>query len=124
MRRGTEADSHLLKSICDKLDIACPDPARILSEPRNIVLFDGDNAAMFLWRWVGIYEGHVLYTVRGKEAESLARKMLETMSFAMILAVTPQRHVGLFLRRLGFGFKGMVETIEGQSQMYLLETRR
>ena len=124
MRRGTIADCQLLTTICETLGIPCSDPERVLAEPRNIVLFDGDNCAMFLWRWPGIYEGHVLYTLRGREAETLAKQMLDAMRGAMILAITPQRHVGLFLRRLGFEFRGMVETIEGPSQMYQLETAR
>lgn len=124
MRRANIADRDQFLSIFGQLGIPCPDPDRILAEPRNIVLIEGDNLAMFLWRWPGIYEGHVLYTAKGKDAENLARQMLEAMSGAMILAVTPQRHVGLFLRRLGFKFNGTVETIEGLSQMYQLEARR
>lgn len=124
MRRGGLDDCEQLKAICEGLNIPCPDPERILGEPRNIVLFEDGNCAMFLWRWPAIYEGHCLFTCRGKEAEDLAKRMLAAMSGAMILAVTPQRHVGLFLRRLGFEFRGTVETIEGPSQMYQLETSR
>lgn len=123
MRRAGLDDCDQFKAICDRLEIPS-DPERVLAEPRNIVLIEGENLAMFLWRWPGIYEGHVLYTAKGKEAEALARRMLESMSGAMILAVTPQRHVGLFLRRLGFRFHGTVETIEGLSQMYQLEATR
>lgn len=117
MRLATLADADLVQSICNE------DPHRLLAEPRNILLLEGENLAMFLWRWHGIYEGHVLFKCRGKEAEALARQMLETMSGAMILAVTPQRHVGLFLRRLGFTFKGQIETINGLSQTYQLEAK-
>lgn len=124
MRRASLDDREHLIAICEELKIPCPDPDRVLAEPRNIVLIEGDNLAMFLWRWPGIYEGHVLYTAKGKAAEALALQMLETMSGAMILAVTPQRHVGLFLRRMGFEFHGTVETIEGLSQMYQLEPKR
>lgn len=125
MRRGDASDCQLLKDICESLGIPCPDPERVLAEPRNIVLFEDNNCAMFLWRWTGIYEGHVLYTIKGRAADELARRMLEVMRGAMILAVTPQRHVGLFLRRLGFEFRGEVETIGGEmSQMYQLEPRR
>lgn len=124
MKRGGLEDCKQFEAICAKLEIPCPDPERVLAEPRNIVLIEGDNLAMFLWRWPGIYEGHVLYTARGKKAEILGHQMLEAMRGAMILAVTPERHVGLFLRRLGFKFHGTVETIEGLSQMYQLEASR
>jgi hypothetical protein len=121
LRRASLADTDIVQSIINE------DPYRLLAEPRNILLLEGDNLAMFLWRWHGIYEGHVLFKCRGKEAEGLARQMLEIMSGAMILAVTPEgkrgRAVGLFLRRLGFTFKGTIETIEGLSQTYQLEAR-
>ena len=103
------------------------DPANWLADPRNIILVEGENVALFLWRWIGIYEGHCLFTARGREALDLGAAMLGLMfshGAAMVLAVAsnPRRHVHWFLRQLGFDPKGEIETIEGLSQMFQLES--
>lgn len=99
------------------------DPSHWLAPP-NIVVIDGDNAMVFLWRWIGIYEVHILFTASGAEAIRLCRSMLDSIIEAqMILAVIPKnlRHVILFARRFGFKSRGEIETIEGLCEMYQLE---
>lgn len=137
IRRATLADHEAIKAICNDPLVRARmsdsetiiDPAAWLADPRNVILWDGENVALFLWRWVGIYEGHVLFRSRGRDALELARDMLALMFGAgagMILAVV---HEGLpeaawFLRRLGFGSRGWIETIEGTSEMFQMECAR
>lgn len=128
------ADYDAVKAICNDPAIRARmsdaeteiDPAAWLLEPRNIILIEGDNVALFLWRWVGIYEGHVLFRCRGKEALALGREMLDLMFDAgagMILALANYRlpEAAWFLRRLGFTSRGLVQTVEGPSEMFQLE---
>lgn len=102
------------------------DAARWLADPRNIILMEGDNAALFLWRWVGIYEGHVLFTKRGKLALDLGSYMLGMMfksGAGMILAVISKElpQASWFVRQLGFSRRGEIDTIQGPCEMYQLE---
>lgn len=133
MRRAGVEDTDAIAAICNhprvRSRLSDPytkiDPTRWLEDPRNIILFDGDNCALFLWRWIGIYEGHILFTARGREAFDLAAQMLDAMRGAMILAVIWKelRHAALFVRKLGFAFKGEIVTAEGPSELYQLELR-
>jgi hypothetical protein len=118
VRRADLSNLEQIKELCDG-----EDPTRWLAEPRNVLLLDGPNCLMFLWRWVGIYEVHIQFTAKGREAQRVCRAMLDAMPAALLLAVIPKekRHVGLFARRMGFQFRGEIETIEGLSEMYQLE---
>lgn len=134
MRRATLDDLEHVKSLVNHPKIRRfqsdteteLDPSPWLADPRHVVLVEGDNAMVFAWRWVGIYEVHILFTVSGCAAVNLCREMLGQMFAAgtvMLLAVIPEnlRHVILFARRFGFAFKGRIETIEGICEMYQLE---
>jgi hypothetical protein len=128
MRRALPEDTEQVKAICEQCGMPA-DPERWLAEPRNIILIEDDNVALFLWRWIGIYEAHVLFTARGKVAVEMGNLWLETMfncGAAMILAVVPKgrRRAAWFARRMGFEFKGEIETIEGLSEMYQRESAR
>lgn len=121
LRRASLDDTDLIQQLCDGTD-----PTRWLADPRNILLLDGANCLMFLWRWVGIYELHIQFTATGREAERICRSMLAAVPAAMLLAVIPKekRNVRLFARRMGFEARGEIETIEGLCEMYQLEAAR
>jgi hypothetical protein len=128
VRRATLADSEGIKAVCDKCGMPA-DLEKWLADPRNIALIEGENVALFSWRWIGIYEAHVLFTARGTDALAIGREWLSAMFDAgaqMILAVVPEerKQAAWFARRLGFGFRGRIETIEGLSEMYQLESAR
>lgn len=102
------------------------DPARWLEDPRNIILHEDGNAMLFLWRWVGVYEAHIMFKARGAEAFNLALRFMDEIFAAggtIIRAVIHQdlKHVSWFVRRHGFSFEGVVETAEGPCEMYQLE---
>lgn len=125
MKRAGPDDCDELKAICEKCWMPS-DPTRWLADPRNIILIEDDNAALFLWRWIGIYEAHVLFAKRGKLALDLGALWLDLMfksGAVMILAVAPKERpqAAWFARRLGFQCRGEIETIEGLSEMYQLE---
>jgi hypothetical protein len=137
MRQATLDDYEAVKKLCNHPKIRRYQsdtdtelhPDRWFADPRHIIFVDGDNAMVFVWRWIGIYEVHILFTVAGKRAFNLCRSMLGEMfkgPALMLLAVIPKnlRHVILFARRIGFTFKGEVETIEGICEMYQLEAAR
>lgn len=134
MRRATLDDLEHIKSICNHYTIrrhwddpyAEVDPSKWLADPRNVILFEGDNCGLFLWRWIGIYEVHCLFTAKGNDAIELGRSMIGLMfqtCAGMLLTVIPVglRHVKWFARRMGFESRGLIETIEGQSEMLQLE---
>lgn len=129
MQRATLADYEEIKAICNDPAMGWTeevDPRRWLADPRNIILFEDGNCAIFLWRWIGIYEAHVLFTKRGKLAVDLGALFLDLMfkcGTAMILAVVSpdRRQAAWFARKLGFQCRGEIETIEGLSEMYQLE---
>lgn len=131
MRRAGPEDYEEVKAICNHPSVGWDgiDPANWLADPRNIILVEGENCALFLWRWIGIYEGHVIFTKRGKLALDLAHLFLDVMfksGAAMILAVVSRerRKASWFVRRLGFQFRGEIETFEGPSEMYQLEAQK
>jgi hypothetical protein len=119
LRRATLADTAQVQALCEDID-----PTNALADPRHVFLLDGDNLLMFMWRWHGIYEVHIQFTTKGKEAERICRAMLDAMPWAMLLAVIPmsKRHVRLFARRMGFEPRGQVETTDEYCEM--LEARK
>lgn len=116
-------DPFIRKHLSPEIEI---DPAKWLEDPRNIILHEDGNAMLFLWRWVGVYEAHILFRARGAEAFKLAPKSMDKifeMGATIVRAVIHQdlKHVSWFVRRHGFAFQGMVETVEGPCGMYQLE---
>jgi hypothetical protein len=45
--------------------------AELLANPLNVCLIEGDSGTVFAWRGPGIFEAHVFYAVRGREALDL-----------------------------------------------------
>jgi hypothetical protein len=128
MRRASPEDTEQVKAICEQCGMPA-DPERWLADPRNVILIEGDNAALCLWRWIGIYEIHALFTARGKTALGLAQQWIEAMlggGAQMMLCVIPKKRKQAiwFARKAGFQFRGDIETIEGLSEMYQLEAAR
>jgi hypothetical protein len=126
LRRATLEDADLLNTICERDGLKGADSARWIADPRNVIIIEDDNAALFLWRWEGIYEAHVLFAKRGKMAIGLGALFLDLMFKAgahLVLAVIHKSlpQASWFVRQLGFQYRGDTETIEGPSEMYQLE---
>lgn len=102
------------------------DADALVNDHRNIILIEGDNLAAFAWRGPNIFEGHVHYSVRGKEAYELGVLMLEDMKklgATLIWTLTPinTRQARLFARKIGFTSEGIMQTPEGLHELFTLE---
>jgi hypothetical protein len=105
-------------------DFPGADVSELLEEPLNICLVDGENGAMFAWRGPGLYEIHLFFAERGRAALNLCRSMLDEMKrchgaksfWALIPAES--RNVRMFARLMGFVSHGMVETKNGQNELF------
>lgn len=102
------------------------DCTALLADRRNVCLMAGDNGALFAWRGPGIFEGHSFFTARGREAISLGRAMLAKMLATharMIWGLTPvaNRRARIFNRWIGMRSLGVMETPEGDCELFVLE---
>ncbi len=99
-----------------------------LAEPMHLCLVDTEteSGAFFMWRGPGIYEAHVFFTVRGKEALAFARQLMAMMraeGARMLWSMIPieSRHIRLWLRHLGWKSHGVVETKNGPNEIFVME---
>ena len=99
------------------------DCSLFVNDERNIVLVDGQNIGVFVWRGPGVFEGHACFKARGKEAIQIGRAMLEQVPAKMIWGLTPVslRHVRYFNRKLGFKSGGIMSIPEGEHELFVLE---
>lgn len=99
------------------------DPTDLLSDDKNIILFDDGGGQLFHWKGPGIYEAHSFYLVRGKEALALGReairRMFEEYGAEKLWRAPPveNRAARWFNRQLGFKSLGIV-----QMPLYYSET--
>jgi hypothetical protein len=119
----TTAERTLDAALVSEL-VGC-DLSEVVANPLNICLIDGDNLAIFPWRGPDTYEAHVAFTARGREALTIAARMLDTMrsaygarSFWTLIPVE-SRHVRMFARSIGFRSKGMLTTQHGPNELFV-----
>lgn len=89
-----------------------PDFSEFLSNPMNVALLSGEGGALFVWRGPGIYECHVFFAQRGKEAIDLSHRMLAMMrdngaEQFWTAAPVEARRVIMFARLLGWKSRGV-----------------
>lgn len=88
------------------------DLSPFLANPLNVCLLRDNGGAMFTWRGPGIYEVHVFFEQRGKEALTVGRQMLAILrsDYGARLFWSPipisERHVVLYARLMGWRFCG------------------
>lgn len=100
-----------------------------LNNPMNIVISYGDNFGLFTFIRPGVYEGHYLFTTRGKAMISIAKNILdEIFNYAkLIQGITPKkkRHILILNRRLGFQSYGDIDApLDGPSELFILTKDR
>ena len=94
------------------------DPTELISDDKNILLFDDGGGQLFHWRGPGIYEAHSFYIVRGREALDLGReairRMFEEYGAEKLWRAPPveNRPARWFNRQLGFKSLGIVQMPE------------
>jgi hypothetical protein len=130
LRRATLADTVEIKELLNDPLIRPTiggegelDPTALLSDERNIWLFDERGGAVFAWRGPGIYEGHSFFRVRGREALKAGRECLGMIEARMIWGATPLENNAArwFNRQLGFTSLGMIDTPDGRCELFTLE---
>jgi hypothetical protein len=99
------------------------DLSALVNDRRNIILVDGDNLAIFAWRGPGIYEAHLHFTARGRQAITLACEMLRQVDAKMIWSLIPiaAKNVRWFSRQIGFRSLGEMESPEGLHELIMME---
>lgn len=102
------------------------DVSPFVNDKRCFTLTNGEDIAIFAFRGPGIFEGHLEFKSRGRAAIRQARAMLDFMRDAgarMIWGPTPVglRNVRWFQRQLGFVSHGVMETPEGDCELFVME---
>lgn len=97
-----------------------------LAEPRNVALTDGDSVALFADCGGHVFDTHWLFVARGRQALDLASDMLAAMfdlhGVVAVKGMIPveRRASRLFTRWLGCQSLGIVETIRGPHELFML----
>lgn len=95
--------------------------------PENIALASEDNLGLFEFEYPGLFTGHYFFgSARGSDAADLAKAMLDEMyagyGAKVIRGLTPsdKRAAALLTRWLGFTSYGMVNTVMGPCELFML----
>lgn len=107
-------------------EIIGEDLTALVSDRRNVCLSNGYDLAIFAWRGPGIFEGHLSFQSRGREAIGVGKAMLAAMpkyGARMIWGPTPvhMKNVRWFQRQLGFVSHGVMATPEGDCELFVME---
>lgn len=103
------------------------DFAAFLAEPLHVALIEGESVAVFAWRGPGIYEVHVNFTVRGRQAVDLMARMIAAMRFShdarLFWAMIPQedRKTRIFARLCGWKSLGPRQDSFGPKELFVSE---
>lgn len=90
-------------------------PREWILDDRHVALREGDSYGLFQQDLPGVYIGHYFFTVKGKEAMALARKMIDEIfskhDCRLLIGLTPveKRHAAWMTRQLGFKSYGKIE---------------
>jgi hypothetical protein len=107
------------------------EPVSWLENHDNVALTDEKgNVSLFEKGSDGVYTGHYFFVVRGKAALVLAREMLdvffEESGAKAIRGLTPLTNLGArwMSRQLGFKGYGVVHTLTGPCELFILTKER
>jgi hypothetical protein len=119
-------DAELVNRLLGR-DFPGADFTEVLANPLNVCIVEGDSGAIFAWRGPGIYEIHLFYAVRGREALKLFDSMLGIIQSAyagvVFWALIPiaDRKTRMFARLAGFIAGETVETRDGPNELFVSE---
>lgn len=100
------------------------DLTTLVEDQRNVCLTNGRDLAIFAFRGPGIFEGHLQFVSRGREAIRVGKEMLAAMpEYRLIWGPTPVhlKNVRWFQRQLGFVSHGVMATPEGDCELFVME---
>ena len=102
------------------------DAAEWLANPLNVALTDGRNIGLLECEG-STWQVHAIFEDRGAKALSVGRKMVkiafDQYRAKVLKGLTPAhcRAARLFTRMLGFTSYGMIETVNGPVELFILE---
>lgn len=129
MRRADPADAPLINTIlnCEAVRPTVGgegilDATAEIADRRNIWLFDERGGAAFFWRGPRMYEVHLFFIARGREALSAFQECLDQVD-GTVWGLPPMeaRRVRWFGRQSGFVSHGPMMTPEGVCELMVLE---
>lgn len=126
IQRSTDAD--FLQRTLDQYPelVQNFDAKEWLTEGANILLRSQNNLALFEKIGNGLYEGHMFFKVRGREAITLALRMLKELEEARtVVAIIPSwnRKSQWIVRQIGFNYNGPIEKVNGPHEMFIYSRR-
>lgn len=102
------------------------DAADWIGSPWNVAITDGQNIGLLECEG-STWQVHAIFEDRGAKALSVGRKMVkiafDQYRAKMLKGLTPAhcRAARLFTRMLGFTSYGMIETVNGPVELFILE---
>lgn len=105
----------------ERLNNADFDPKEWLDNRDNIALYESGHLAMFEYEYSGVYTGHVFSGGFDFGPRAL-RFLFDTEPVEAIRGVVPEWHrpSRLYVRKLGFKSYGVIETVEGPHELFIL----
>jgi hypothetical protein len=96
-----------------------------VSNPGNILLVDGQDAAIFHQERPGVVNGHYYFKSRGRQAITVGKRLLgECFSLGVqtVMGTTPLVHLGArwMTRQLGLKSHGIVHTSNGPHELFIM----
>jgi len=123
-------DTQPLSTILRRPEIASLDygfdPSVWLANPANVALTDGQSVGLFQQCPGEVYDTHWLFVARGREALDLATDMMAAMfdlwgAVALKGMIPADRRASRwFTRKLGCRSLGMIETVKGPAELFML----
>jgi hypothetical protein len=108
-------------------DLSGLDLGEAVAEPLHVFLEEGESLGCFVWRGPGVFEFHIQFEVRGRQAIDLLRAMMARMRsdhgarYLWTSIPADKRHVRMFARLVGLSSDGMIDTDQGPHELFYSE---
>lgn len=120
----------LLKATAPYPDLSPPEDFKTwFSRPRNLMFREGDSVGLATYEYPGLYSVHWYYTVKGKDAVDLGRRMIGNLFEnygAEVLrgfVKTRLKHSRWAIRQLGFKSHGILTFPDGDENEVFFITK-
>lgn len=122
-RASAEDASQLSKWMARDFGVAS-DFGGFLASHLNVCLICGEGAAFFVWHGPGVFEVHITFEQRGRDAIKLSHELLAIMRSEhwakMFWAAVPveSRRVIMFTRLMGWKSQGLADLPHGRCELF------